>query len=131
MTKQKFQRLMNMAKTFQKIDSDRSEYWAGFQRGLRRNFHGENFGTEDEHEKWMNPGDHRKQLGTGYRAGFYFDQLKIENQADIQPLRKLLNLSTANIAEIALVSHRTVEGWEQGREMSDSVIMLLKKHFMI
>lgn len=48
------------------------EYAAGYQRGLRRHFHGERFGTEEEHRLWMDqvtrPG--REERGQGYRDGF-------------------------------------------------------------
>ena len=76
-------------------------------------------------------GEFRKQLQTGYRVGFYHGQLKIESENDIQPLRKLLGLSVADIAEISGVSPRTVEGWEQGRPISESAIMLIKKFILI
>jgi len=73
MEKQQFQSLMTMAKTFQEIEPDRSDFWRGFQRGLRRLYHGENFGTETEHQQWMNcaDGDYRKQSQDGYRAGYH------------------------------------------------------------
>lgn len=49
-----------------------SEYGSGYLRGLRRHYHGERFGTLDEHEKWMSlgrRGDPRTELGRGYRDG--------------------------------------------------------------
>jgi len=48
------------------------DYGAGYQRGLRRHYHGEAFGTADEHTKWSGlgeDGDHRAELGRGYRDG--------------------------------------------------------------
>lgn len=47
-----------------------SEYKSGYQRGLRRHRHGDNFGTDDEHEQWLNLTGHRQELGDGYRDGF-------------------------------------------------------------
>lgn len=47
-----FTRYMHQAKLLQ---SDHPDYYAGYQRGLRRRYHGENFGTEEEHQKWMDP----------------------------------------------------------------------------
>ena len=50
-----------------------SDYGSGYQRGLRRHYHGERFGTPDEHAKWMRlgvNGDVREELGRGYRDGF-------------------------------------------------------------
>jgi hypothetical protein len=47
-------------------------YQQGYKRGLRRSYHGENFGTEADHKKWctlvksQNP--IRRRQGEGYRA---------------------------------------------------------------
>lgn len=49
-----------------------SDYGAGYLRGLRRAYHGERFGTADEHALWSRmglDGDHRVELGRGYRDG--------------------------------------------------------------
>ena len=66
MTEQEFQRLMRLAKLAP------GDYSAGYQRGLRRLYHGENFGTAAEHEKWLALGldDPRADQGNGYRDGF-------------------------------------------------------------
>jgi hypothetical protein len=54
-------------------DPDGQEYWAGYLRGMRRCYHGENFGTEAEHGLWMSLADEadrlRRYRGLGYRAG--------------------------------------------------------------
>ena len=53
---------------------DQPNYWHGYRRGLRRRFHGEKFGTEQEHKLWMslwNDEDiSRQELGRGYRKAF-------------------------------------------------------------
>jgi len=133
MDQKQFRSLMAMAKTFQEVVPDRSDFWYGFQRGLRRLYHGENFGTPEEHEQWMNcrDGEYRRDLQTGYRAGFYRDQLKIDGPEDVQPLRKFLALSVSDLADIAAVSPRTVEGWEQGRPMTEPARQLIRKYLMI
>lgn len=68
-----FQRGMSRAKTFQALETDRAEYWIGYARGLRRAYHGEAFGTEQEHAQWMEAADSedvlRRQRGQGYRDG--------------------------------------------------------------
>ncbi|MBA7644304.1 hypothetical protein ES703_52046 [subsurface metagenome] len=76
----KFRILLGMAKSMYKLESEnlnhkKAEFWYGFQRGIRRHYHGENFGTDQQHEKWMNcdDGEYRKQLQAGYRAGFICD----------------------------------------------------------
>ena len=64
---------MLKALTMRKL-GDRPDYWMGYQRGLRRRFHGETFGTEEEHELWMssiNAEDkQRQERGQGYRDGY-------------------------------------------------------------
>ena len=136
MDENKFKNLIALAKSLQELDPDRSDFWKGFQRGIHRLHHGKKFGTESEHEMYLscaaNGNDYRKQLQTGYRAGYYYDQIKIEEGAKgIQPLRRMLELSVGEIADIAAVSPRTVEGWEQGKIMSKAPQQLIKKYFMI
>jgi len=53
---------------------ERADYWLGYERGLRRGFHGARFGTEQDHEIWLSlaadPGDRtRRERGQGYRDG--------------------------------------------------------------
>lgn len=45
----------------------------------------------------------------------------------IRQLRKLLGMSTDDIAKIAGVSRRTVEGWEQGRPIAKPALMLIEQ----
>jgi hypothetical protein len=74
MTEKEFQTNMRAAKTFQGLSvvADESDFWTGYQRGLRRHYHGEKFGTPIEHSKWMSliHDDIRRELGLGYRMGF-------------------------------------------------------------
>lgn len=69
---EKFEHEMLKARTMGE-HGDRPDYWAGYQRGLRRAYHGENFGTEDEHQKWCSlEGESdpaRAERGRGYRDG--------------------------------------------------------------
>jgi hypothetical protein len=49
------------------------DYGTGYLRGLRRRYHGEQFGTDQEHAQWIAlglDGDPREDLGRGYRDGF-------------------------------------------------------------
>ena len=71
----KFQSLVRRADTLRRIESDylREAWWTGYIKGLRRAHHGENFGTQVEHELFLSatesadPG--RTALGRGYHAG--------------------------------------------------------------
>lgn len=64
MNDQKFKAYMEAARTLG------GDYAAGYQRGLRRHYHGEKFGTAAEHERWLAMDGHRQEQGDGYRDGF-------------------------------------------------------------
>ncbi|UCH71747.1 MAG: helix-turn-helix transcriptional regulator [Thermoplasmatales archaeon] len=58
---------------------------------------------------------------------FLDDNDNVLDYADgIRRLRKLKKISTKKLGEICGVSHRTVEGWEQGRLPSKSALFLMK-----
>jgi hypothetical protein len=65
-----FKREMAKAKTFIELHQN-ADYWQGYQRGLRRVFLGEAFGTKEEHQKWLSliADPYRVELGRGYRDG--------------------------------------------------------------
>ena len=52
---------------------NRPDYWAGYCRGLQRAFHGEQFGTEEEHALWSSLADRddmqNHERGCGYLDG--------------------------------------------------------------
>ena len=60
------------AKTMCEIEN-RPDYWTGYVRGLRRAYHGENFGTTEEHLRFsdaIHSDDvSRAELGRGYTDG--------------------------------------------------------------
>ena len=70
-----FASLMRRADALRRLDQNpiKSEWWAGYIRGLRRAHHGENFGTEAEHALWVSAVDStdpsRAALGRGYGSG--------------------------------------------------------------
>lgn len=85
MEQSKFRIMMGQSKVMYELESEnrnyeKADFWKGFGRGLRRNYHGENFGLDGEHEQWMNcaNGEYRKQLQAGYRAGFIYDGEQLE-----------------------------------------------------
>ncbi len=67
-----FEQNMNYAKTMHSI-GEQSEYWNGYMRGLRRRYHGENFGTEEEHQLWLtaNGDDTHDQRSAGYKVCYF------------------------------------------------------------
>lgn len=85
MTEQQFKSEMEHAKMRQRLAATESDsygqradpysadYWMGVQRGLRRGYHGEKFGTEAEHQLWLSlAGDEdlqRDARGRGYAQG--------------------------------------------------------------
>lgn len=70
-----FASLMRRADTLRRVESDPvvSAWWTGYMRGLRRAHHGEQFGTQAEHDLWLSavdsPNQQRAALGRGYAAG--------------------------------------------------------------
>ena len=52
MDRQTFEKQMSKARIFASA-GDRPDYWKGYKRGLRRAYHGENFGTDAEHNLWL------------------------------------------------------------------------------
>ena len=76
-------------------DPRKQNFWAGYLRGIRRNYYGETFGTDEEHETWMALADDRQDIGDGYRAGVHGvsvqDALK-DRGRDRQPIRMALEL---------------------------------------
>ena len=66
MDEPRFKSLMFQAKMLN------SEYGTGYQRGLRRYYHGEKFGKPEEHAALLQiqTNECRMELGRGYRDGF-------------------------------------------------------------
>lgn len=77
MNQSEFQHNMAGAKSIFEYSSDSTDadFWSGYQRGMRRHYHGDKFGTEAEHNLWMSAAEQtrdeqRRHRGLGYRAGF-------------------------------------------------------------
>jgi len=69
-----FRREIKVARAIKELSADPS-FLEGYIRGLRRHYHGENFGTAEEHAQWMALADEqgdaqRTARGKGYRAGY-------------------------------------------------------------
>lgn len=69
MNEQQFKNKMNYARGMKETSED-DNYWSGYIRGLRRYYHGEKFGTQEEHEKYLSlirdSDESRNSLGQGY-----------------------------------------------------------------
>ncbi len=76
MLKSDFERNALEAESMRKrVQTPQVYFWEGYLRGLRRNFHGQIFGTEYEHGQWLSLktrlGDDRlRYRGVGYEMGF-------------------------------------------------------------
>jgi hypothetical protein len=89
MDERRFLSLMTKARTFSHLGG-RPDYWHGYQRGLRRAFQGELFGTTDEHRRWMRLADEggdkaRRERGRGYRDGLRAGDVATEGVAVVGP----------------------------------------------
>lgn len=67
---------LRYAQTQRGLDPGKQDYWAGYMRGIRRGYHGTDFGTMEEHltywDAFTSLDESRKQLGIGYRDGIKF-----------------------------------------------------------
>jgi len=77
LTQQEFQSRARAAKTLSHSGNDAGQancFWNGYIRGLGRNYHGDNFGTAEEHGAWIAAAGFEymtlKFRGYGYQAGF-------------------------------------------------------------
>jgi len=75
MDKETFLREIGRADAFKRLDPDRADYWTGYQRGLQRAYHGESYGTPEEHALWLGANDNYgdnpiwRLRAEGYRDG--------------------------------------------------------------
>jgi hypothetical protein len=78
MTEGQFKTELGKAQTFARLESDpdKAAYWRGYQRGIRRNWHGDRFGTAEEHRRFIEAAEsedaERAALGRGYRDGLAY-----------------------------------------------------------
>ena len=76
MDESQFKSLVLRAETMRDLapQPEDAAYWSGYLYGLRRHYHGQNFGNSQENAAYeaISPKDHfplRRLLGQGYRAG--------------------------------------------------------------
>lgn len=108
-----------------------AEYWMGYQRGLRRRYHGEAFGTPEEHALWMAMAEDadgvRAERGRGYRDGFEGR----ERWEDAERLRALLaaaGLSQRGAARELGISERAMRYYVAGEQPTPRAILLALEH---
>lgn len=121
-----FKDMMLRADTFKQISlsPEDSEFWVGYMRGLRVTHH-ENFGTEEDHEKWAGiesdcPDLVRRARGEGYRAGiakidpiWLFNSL--QNAMTTRQLAEAAGVAPSRIRQIADQipgGRKTETGWK-------------------
>jgi len=73
MDENRFLSLMKTAR-MQSYRGGEADYWHGYQRGLRRGYMGQLFGTDADHQLWMRLADDgsdkaSRDRGRGYRDG--------------------------------------------------------------
>ena len=82
-----FQSEMRRAEALRRLSADpmEGEYYAGYIRGLRRAYHGEQFGTAAEHELWLSLADDQADEARAARGRGYRDALAGKsNCAEVQ-----------------------------------------------
>jgi hypothetical protein len=145
---------MAKVKTLYEYGPDETkEYWRGYQRGLRRRYHGENFETEANHQKWLSlvNDDYHREAGRGYRSGFYGPTRMVTNHPQssygipifldqngrpmdyddgFTAIREWWGID--ELAKDAGVSVRTAEGWCAGRMAGvESLLKLMHECFEV
>src|SRR5258705_1199958 len=85
MNEARFLALMTKARKFSGL-GEQVDYWHGYQRGLRRGYQGELFGTDAEHKLWMRLADDgpdraSRERGRGYRDGL--SACAVDTQDDV------------------------------------------------
>jgi hypothetical protein len=84
MNEQQFQSEMSRAQTLGRLASDpiQADYYSGYARGVRRQYHGDQFGSQQEHDLWLSLVDDtdesRTALGRGYRDGLLFGDDRVD-----------------------------------------------------
>lgn len=123
MKKTVFERELLKADSFK---STNNKYWSGYIRGLRRRYHGADFGEPGDHEKWI--GFTRDPRGDGYRAGYRGPVDWQDLPQTVKIIRTWRGWSTDELGERLARSGRTIENWEQGRrQVPEAAAAALKR----
>lgn len=137
----KFKSLMLRAEAL--FRSDRPDYYSGYQRGLRRAYHGDRFGTEDEHELWLSLVERRdhtnQERGDGYLAGLAaMDDDDKPGTPDAAAIRAFLQKHGITGSQAARMAHlsgsnkiRAYTGGDKPSRMGGAVWFALHAHVML
>lgn len=106
-------------------------YWTGYKNGLQRRFHGDAFGTRQEHERWMSAAADKdeeiKEQSRGYRDG-YLGVVDLQDPANgILILRKWRGWSVDELAAMVGVPPEQVKEWEVGHMPTEDEMRILEK----
>ena len=82
MDENRFLTLMRKARNYSYLGGS-ADYWHGYQRGLRRGFQGELFGTDAEHKLWLGLAESGADKASQERGRGYRDGLKACGAADV------------------------------------------------
>lgn len=137
-----FEALAGKASVMQSI-GDRPDYWAGYARGLRRAYHGEQFGDPGEHEIWLALSDRPDQAsqgrGQGYRDGLAaFDQpdrAPLPSAAAVHAYLRREGITGAQAARMMYLSDsrqvRKYTGGESPRQLDGARWFAIHAHMML
>ena len=107
-----------------------SDYCRGYVRGLRRAFHGDDFGTQEDHEKWLSlRSGPRAALGIGYEHGLHqvdpwWRQVPEATRDNIGDLIELLG-GTVGVCQALGVADRTVRRWRSGANLPPPDVLMI------
>lgn len=102
------------------------DYSVGYQRGLGRHHHGSSFGTDSEHQQWMDSGldlngEHRSELGAGYRDGLAGRPPETEDLSAYCKTR--CGMDVSKVSELSEVPRRTLYDWWRNRRRAVELIV--------
>lgn len=98
--------------------AERAEYWEGYQRGLRQAYHGDAFGTPEEHHLWLSlvsdDDESRREKGYGYIDGFAALSESVTSE-ELRAYLKRHKLTQIKAAELCKVKYRSLKHWTAGQ----------------
>lgn len=131
MTEEQFKHEAARAETLMRTldDPKHQRYWRGYLTGLRKRYHRDAFGTEQEHERWIKAISHRDPLrrmeARGYRAGWQGDDAPTTKPDLLKTLRERRAWTQGDLAGRLQVDTSTVGRWETGTEPNAQAWLLV------